>query len=154
MPNRKPIAFSPDLTLRQCPKCGDDKMTSHERQMDFLRVKSVFECPNCQHKTILDASGATGVHLAIGILATAMLSYILWGSSEGYKGASIIKTLALLALFTAPVWLAAIKARKYMVTGVRPETLEETPEEKIVLISEAGSNDPFQKGVARMALSG
>jgi len=146
MSKHKPKILPPDLAIRRCPKCGKGKMVSHHRRIDFLSVKSIFNCPNCNHETSLDPGGAAGVHLAAGLLATVILSFILWGSRGGYDRSDIIKTLILLTLFTAPAWLTALKMRQYPVTGLRSKTSEENE----VLRPETGSNDPLQRGIVRM----
>jgi hypothetical protein len=118
-------------------------MTARSREVDFLSVKSVFRCPNCENEVTLNAGGTMGVYFAVGLLGTFILSFILWGSRGGYDLAASAKTLILLVLFTLPVWWAWFKARQYPVTGVRAIT-----EEEKAVLSTVAEAEPLQRGLA------
>lgn len=135
-----------DLDTRRCRECGDGNMAAYSRQVDFLSIKSVYTCPNCKHEVMLNSGGAMGVYLAVALLATGMLSFIFWGSRDGYNGVVSLKTLAMFTLFASPVWWAAIKTCQYPVTGIRTVTQEE----KTDALAESVAVEPLQKGITFM----
>ena len=140
----------PDLTTRNCRKCGNSQMVSLTRQRDFLSVKSVFQCPKCAHQVVLaskitgrQGGGALGVSLAVGGLATAILSYILWGYQSGYSAIEAVKTLFLFVFFTSPIWWDLFQIQRYPVTGKREKVSTDLHNE-----GDPQLQDPLQKGIS------
>ena len=131
----------PDLDIRTCRKCSGD-MICGSRRTGFLDISSHFICQDCGHKAALSAGGASGVYLAVAMLAAGILSFIFWGSRGGYDLAGVVKTLALFTVFSTPAWMASLQTRRYPVSGRRAATAEETAD----LTGEAAA-DPFQKGI-------
>ncbi len=138
--------YRTDLTTRKCRKCGNVQMTCQSRRVDFLSVKSLFVCPNCEAEVTLHSGGAKGVHFAIGMLAAGFLPFILWGSRGGYTGIVILKTLGLIAFLTSPFLWATLIAQLYPITGTRSKTVQEEAAAQI----DSTTDDLLKKGIASM----